>query len=512
MSIAYSKQRKLKNALEVLEKAFDLAEKIKYKDISSLYIEAGWVIYELDPTNPKAKEYLYTAIEKHVNKSDSTFYAKVYHNLGTVFLGEGNLDSALFYVLRAVPVFKRQNLNNVLCNAYNTLGAIYEKKGDRNNTKKYYKLSATTGDITGVETAYIYAYIAWYYQYTLLDNVNALKYYLESLEKPGNPKNVYTVLESIATIYEQMGQTNLALDYYKKAMKLQKSDMEQNYKESIKRLEVEFDVRRNKQKMKELKLDLKTQNMKARQQRILIFSMIVFISMGIALLILFLRQKNLKQEYEKVLLEQQLLRTQMNPHFIFNAISVIQYLIKNNHNSQADKYLSKFSRLLRKSLENSTGQFAPIQDEIELLEDYLALQKLRFTDEFEYKIITYDKFNEDSALIPPMIIQPFVENCIEHGIRDIGRKGEIKISLTRYEKTVVCLVDDNGRGINHSNKADGIGKRSLSTKISQKRLEILKKKLNIESKIELIDKMETIGKNGTQIILTIPILNCMPNV
>jgi LytS/YehU family sensor histidine kinase len=293
---------------------------------------------------------------------------------------------------------------------------------------------------------------------------------------------------------------------------LQKSDLESNYKESLKRLEVEFDVKRNKQRMKELNLDIQNQYMKMRQQRIMIISLIGFIVMVIAILLLIYRQKNLKQEYEKVLLEQQLLRSQMNPHFIFNAISVIQYLIKSSQNVQADKYLSKFSRLLRKSLESSTGQFAPIQDEVQQLEDYLALQKLRFPDEFEYEIETYEEFEEETSFIPPMIIQPFVENCIEHGIRDIGRKGEIKLILSRTEKNIICRVQDNGRGINLNNKNNNSEKRSLSTLISKKRLEILKKKLKIESKIEIENRIETEGKNGTTIILTLPIINTNTNV
>jgi tetratricopeptide (TPR) repeat protein len=512
ISIVYSKQRKLKKAMETLDRAFDLAEKIDYKDISLLYIEAGWVIYELDHHNIKAKEYLFSAMEKHNNKMDSVFFAKVYHNLSTIYLGDNELDSAIYCIKKAIPVFENKEMNILLCNAYNTFGAIYEKKNDANNALKYYKLSAETGDIIGSETAYIYTNIGRFYQYELLDNFNALKYYIKSLEKPGSPKNLYSTFESIANIYEKMGQSAEALEYYKKSMQLQKSDLENNYKESLKRLEVEFDVKRNKQRIKELNLDIKNQFMKMRQQRIIIISLIVFTMLAVLILLLIYRQKNLKQQYEKVLLEQQLLRSQMNPHFIFNAISVIQFLIKNNSNIQADKYLSKFSRLLRKSLENSTGQFAPVQDEVQVLEDYLALQKLRFPDEFEYLIETYDGFEEETDYIPPMIIQPFVENCIEHGIRDIGRKGEIKLNLTRNEKTLICVVQDNGRGINSESKAIKTGKRSLSTIISKKRLEILKKKLKIESKIVIKNRIETEGVNGTTIILTLPIINSNTNV
>ena len=104
-----------------------------------------------------------------------------------------------------------------------------------------------------------------------------------------------------------------------------------------------------------------------------------------------------------------------------------------------------------------------------------------------------------------MLIQPFVENCIEHGIRNIDRKGEVIILLKRNEKTIVCELTDNGRGFVQNKEGNNNGKRSLSTKISRKRLAIIEKKLKIESKIEIINRMEATGEQGTKVILTIPV-------
>lgn len=505
LAIARSKNKEPNKALQVLNKAFDIADVIDYSQKSELYIEAGWIMFELNPKSSKAKEYLKKAIDKHPDKSDSLFYAKAFHNLATLFLSNNQPDSAMYYMAKAIPVFENNEYHKTLCNAYNTLGAVYEKLDDNAKALGFYKRALEKGDSLGIETANSYANIGRFYQYSVNKPLMALDYYLEAANKPGSNKKLHLIYESIASIYENNNENKLALEYYRKAMSLKNSQMEQKYKETLNRLNVEFDVKRNKQEIKELGLELENRKLQIKNQRIWFIAIAILLLMGAAMLVLYMRQRNLRQDYEKVLLEQQLLRSQMNPHFVFNAIAVIHHLIKNEDNKLASKYLIKFSRLLRKSLENSTEQFVTIQDEIELLENYLALQKLRFTGEFEYSFSLYDEYEEDFAMIPPMLIQPFVENCVEHGIRDIGRMGEINIELIRKPEAIVCKIDDNGHGLNHKTKRNPLKNKSLSTEISQKRLAILKKNMKIDTGIEIINKEEVLREAGTQVILTIPV-------
>lgn len=162
--------------------------------------------------------------------------------------------------------------------------------------------------------------------------------------------------------------------------------------------------------------------------------------------------------------QQRLLRTQMNPHFTFNVLSSIQNLVRKDSKA-ASKYITKFSRLLRLILENSTQNYVPLEDELEILQNYLDLQKLRFPDLFDYKIEVDDILKNQMITIPPMLIQPFVENAIEHGFKGISYTGKLKIALTssnkRKKPVINCTISDNGVGygsskINENKKSTSI--------------------------------------------------------
>jgi len=174
--------------------------------------------------------------------------------------------------------------------------------------------------------------------------------------------------------------------------------------------------------------------------------------LGLLLLIglLFYRQRRFKFERESLQMQQRLLRSQMNPHFMFNTLSVIQNQVKENKDGAAN-YLLKFSRLLRLILENSLNDYVQIENELESLRKYIDLQLIRFPKKFSYTI-TLDNFEEDELLfIPPMLIQPFVENSIEHGFLGIDYEGQIDIKLTLQDRFIFCIIEDNGIGLKASN-------------------------------------------------------------
>ncbi|RZN84761.1 MAG: hypothetical protein EVB11_01535 [Winogradskyella sp.] len=158
------------------------------------------------------------------------------------------------------------------------------------------------------------------------------------------------------------------------------------------------------------------------------------------------RQRRFKFEREGLRMQQRLLRSQMNPHFMFNTLSVIQNQIKESK-EHASNYLLKFSRLLRLILENSLNDYVQIENELESVRKYLDLQLVRFPDKFSYNIILENFEEEDLLFIPPMLIQPFVENSIEHGFIGINYKGVINIKLSLQDKWISCVIEDNGIGL-----------------------------------------------------------------
>jgi tetratricopeptide (TPR) repeat protein len=197
------------------------------------------------------------------------------------------------------------------------------------------------------------------------------------------------------------------------------------------------------------KIEISNKNLK--QKQLVLFSLMIFLVLVLTIFYLFYQQKKIKQSHDTLLMQQRLFRAQMNPHFTSNTLFAIQNLLKKDP-VKTEQYMLKFSRLLRIVLENSTKDYVSIETEIEALEKYLDLQQLRFKNRFEYHINIDDTIEQDIIKIPPMLIQPFVENTIEHGFKNIDYKGEIIINLQLNEGFVVCIIKDNGVGFINKEK------------------------------------------------------------
>lgn len=241
-------------------------------------------------------------------------------------------------------------------------------------------------------------------------------------------------------------------------------------------------------------------------------SLISIISLSIILLIYRNRQRQLKEEKERLQLEknvlemeQKALRLQMNPHFIFNAMNTVQALIAKKDEKAARYYLAKFSKLMRKVLENSRSPLITIHDEIEALENYLTLEKLSNEDNFDFEIIVDENIQSDAYGIPPLLLQPFAENSVVHGLKELDHRGKITIQFAWKESYIECSVIDNGRGrlaakeVRHQKSSYH---KSTALVLTQERLASLSNELPIKS-FEIIDLEDP---TGTQVILRIPII------
>lgn len=236
----------------------------------------------------------------------------------------------------------------------------------------------------------------------------------------------------------------------------------------------------------------------------LLITLIILLS-GVVLYLLISRKK-LRIQYNKI--EQQLLLSQMNPHFVFNSLTAIQSYIFRNDPHQAGKYLSSFAKLVRLILENSRLESTSIEQEIKTLKLYLDLQSLRFEGKFDYTITVDEDIDIDSTSIPPMLAQPFIENAIEHGIIHLSKKGIINVSFKNAEKSIILEVEDNGIGIEKSKLLQlesGKDYRSLATEITYQRLKKIKYANNLNIKLNIINLSAIdINKQGTLIRFTIP--------
>ncbi len=222
-----------------------------------------------------------------------------------------------------------------------------------------------------------------------------------------------------------------------------------------------------------------------------------------------LQNKRLEEEKRKALVsELHALRSQMNPHFIFNTLSSIQSFITQNNSETAVSYLSKFSKLMRSTLENTQQQKISIKDEIEMLSLYMDLEKLRLYNKFDYTITSSDDIDTQFDEIPPLLIQPFIENAIWHGISHKDGKGLIKINFELIdENTLKCTIEDNGVGREKAKEITAKHKKnkSLGMSITKERLEIINSLKSSALNVEITDLKENNEAIGTKIEIFIPL-------
>jgi LytS/YehU family sensor histidine kinase len=192
-------------------------------------------------------------------------------------------------------------------------------------------------------------------------------------------------------------------------------------------------------------------------------------------------KKQEELQHKATELEMQALRAQMNPHFIFNCLSSINRFILKNESEAASDYLTKFSRLIRMVLTHSKQSFISLDDELEMLRLYLEMERLRFKYSFDYNINFKNEIEPENIFIPPLLLQPFAENAIWHGMMNKEGQGHLTISLSQQNNELSCLIEDNGVGRAKAaelKSKSAVKKKSLGLQITKERLALLNKDSN----------------------------------
>ncbi|MET3538694.1 tetratricopeptide repeat-containing sensor histidine kinase [Chryseobacterium limigenitum] len=205
------------------------------------------------------------------------------------------------------------------------------------------------------------------------------------------------------------------------------------------------------QRISQLEKERELKDELIRKKNVFNYSLIgVLVLLTILIIFIFRTLKKVQIKNKKIALQS--LRREMNPHFIFNSLNSVNHFIATNNELEANQYLTKFSKLMRGVMENSTEDFIPFQQELDLLQNYLALEKTRFSDKFDYEIEVDDNLNMQSLKIPGMLVQPFLENAIWHGLRYRTEKGFLKLSFEKNNQHLKITIEDNGIGIEESKK------------------------------------------------------------
>jgi hypothetical protein len=217
------------------------------------------------------------------------------------------------------------------------------------------------------------------------------------------------------------------------------------------------------------------------------------------------KQKTFEQRAKVAELKQQALNANMNPHFIFNALNSIQHLILTNKTLEANEYLTDFSQLIRMNLEGNLEQLITLAEEFSRLELYLKLEKLRFGAQLNFVFENHSGLYPGNLEIPPMFLQPYVENSIIHGILPRQQEGLIRIALLDLGESYAVEIHDNGIGLQASALNKKPGHNSMATRINAERMEILRKWTGQRFEVEMKEDLGADGKVlGVRVLVSFP--------
>lgn len=368
--------------------------------------------------------------------------AGVYHNVGTVFQKQKKYSNALNYLNRSIEIREKFGAKNQIFKTYRVIAEVYKAINDKDKSLEYMEL-----------------YLDYLDSNTTIQAATKIAELSESYRSEQRERLITSQTDSIERARQKQ---------YVAQTQLENSDLRNNL-----------------------------------QRYIIIAFLIIVILAGI---IIFYRwnQTKIKQERKEAEMSQTLLRAQMNPHFVFNAMSVIQSYIYENDIENSTKFLVNFSRLMRLILENSPKEFIPIRTEVEILNKYLETQKLRFEDRFQFFIDTEEDLTDEFAIIPPMITQPFIENAIEHGQLHTIDGGFIRIRFAKEKGMLNITIEDNGIGRNSSrqNKKSSAHK-SMAMEITRERINNLNSKYRTDGFMNVED-YDIKNKTGTRVLIALP--------
>ncbi len=345
------------------------------------------------------------------------------------------------------------------------------------------------------------------------DYKNAIAHLSKGLniaEEIGSKYQIEVCSRLLSKTYENNNDLKNSLQYLKLASQYKDSILNEENLRHLATTEAIHEISSSKNQISILNNETTLQKELISQQKktilSVIFTCILLLIIGTSIV----WHVKLRSQYNSIVMQQRLLRTQMNPHFIFNALSAIQVYILENDTKKSSSFLSNFATLMRQVLRSSQYEYVTIAEEIKMLGYYLELQQLRFIEPFSFQIETDPKLDENYVLIPPMITQPFIENAIEHGIRSRGEKGQVQVRFINHNDRLGIEIEDNGIGWKPSKENGDMDKKheSMAIKITHERLEVIKKVTKKKTHLEIIDLQEKMpDKTGVLVRMEIPIIN-----
>lgn len=429
---------------------------------------------------PAAIEKQLRAIDIHTNMNKNPTGAAIANlNISNTYVLTKEWDKALIYINKAISLFIELNEYGNLIIAYVVKTKILKNSGQlklaQQSIQKAIELKEHAYNQDDLLNIYLKQAQLFFETKDYSQSITSFNMILDSAEHASNINMQIGALHGLMNSYTASKNFEKAYECSTKLLIVNDSLIAQNNQKNIKDIEIKYNTEKKEQ---ENQLLLKEKELQAKD--VLRNRQLFYLSIGLAFLIfiisiLVLRQYKLTATATNNQLKSRLLRNQMSPHFLFNSLVAIQSFVYSNNPLKAGDYLSSFATLMRAILDNSSKEYITLDKEIEWLENYLGLQLLRFQHKFEYHLDLDPNIEKSNTLIPPMLIQPFIENALEHGLNGLSKKGVLSIKIQQFENEILIEVQDNGLGLSKSDSA--LKKHeSHAIRITQERLKFLNKK------------------------------------
>ncbi|MBN1117147.1 MAG: tetratricopeptide repeat protein [Bacteroidales bacterium] len=535
---------------------FDKAEKFYLKSnltsnsihdtlyIAKSYNNLGNVYQKLGKLNNSVNSYL-NALTVYRESENTVGAIGVINNIASLYYTTGSYYKAIEYYRQAASEAKKINDYTTLSSVYFNMSAVYSELEDYKNALNFCELSYNLRQKTDYNSGIIHNLISFGTIYECLENFSKSRTYFNDALTIARDDG-YTDEES--TILLHLGYLDLVEENYAEAgrsfkdglsIAINNESMElvsefHKYLYTIDSLTGNFEsafsnlqaYNKTKKEFSSYDLDKRMADLESKynlskqenieqdrnlqKTRFLITCLFGLIAILVFISIIIIQQINLKSRKRIAELSQENLRSQINPHFIFNVLNSIHAYILQNDKESSSNYLLKFARLLRLTLNNSQANLTTINDELEALKIYLELESMRLNHKLDYEIHLDDEIDPFMFKIPPLIIQPYVENSIIHGLQNKNGDGKILIDLRYKDRQIHCMISDNGVGRSQAailkskhQKESG----SLGTKITETRLDLLNSFYGKKMKMVYSDLLDNENKpTGTKVEFNLPIL------
>ncbi len=480
------------------------------------------IIYKNLDQYDEALVYQHRALKAYEEMHNKQGMASTYGNLGVIYDLVSSPGKAIEFYLKALPLNEVSGNPRRIASDLSNLGVAYMHLLDYEKgfqyllrSQKTYEAAGDKHNLSGVllqmGALYLNAPLSFLQQRNISPSarhITAMRYQKAALQlakEIGALSLQSEALKSLSEIYEASHEPDKALASYKAYVLLRDSVVNDEKLADIANRAAAFEFEKKAVLLgAEHDKAIALAGAEIKRQRIIrnavLGGIAALLAAAFAGYVAYKRKRDAAEQRKDIEFkarvtetEMKALRAQMNPHFIFNSLNSIADYIGKNDMPAADSYLTKFAKLMRLILENSEQKEVPLSDDLKALELYMQLESKRLNNQFDYSISIAEDIDPDNTLVPPLLLQPFVENSIWHGLANKKAGGRIMISISSANGMLSCVVEDNGAGRNHiavaSNQRDTL-KKSLGMKITRDRIDIINQSKNANASLTLHDLTE----------------------